>query len=93
MPNTSVSGPPTRAARCAPAARWGAGVRATLWLGAWGVVSVPAAWLVWGWTWPSMAATISWHLPLLTLAAYAARLPKAVRLGAAYSPPLRHPRK
>ncbi|MCF3102339.1 trypsin-like peptidase domain-containing protein [Streptomyces roseoverticillatus] len=81
------------AARCTPAARWGAAVRATLWLGVWGVAMVLAAWLVWGWTWPSMAVTISWHLPLLTLAAYAARLPKAVRLGAAYQPPLRYPRK
>ncbi|GGY02289.1 hypothetical protein GCM10010324_56490 [Streptomyces hiroshimensis] len=81
------------AARCTPAARLGAAARVTLWLGAWGVVTVPAAWLVWGWTWPSMAATVSWHLPGLTLAAYAARLPKAVRLGAAYQPPLRSPRR
>ncbi|MFE5867320.1 trypsin-like peptidase domain-containing protein [Streptomyces roseifaciens] len=81
------------AARCAPAARLGAAGRVTLWLGAWGVLSVSAAWLVWGATRPSMAATISWHLPLLTLAAYAARLPKAVRLGAAYQPPFRSPQK
>ncbi|MEU8547214.1 serine protease [Streptomyces roseoverticillatus] len=81
------------AARCTPAARWGAAVRVTLWLGAWGVLTILAAWLVWGWTRPSMAATISWHLPLLTLAAYAARLPKSVRLGAAYQPPLRYPRQ
>ncbi|MCQ8768557.1 S1 family peptidase [Streptomyces telluris] len=80
-------------ARYTPAARLGAAGRVTLWLGAWGVLSVAAAWLVWGATWPSMAATISWHLPLLTLAAYAARLPKAVRLGAAYQPPLRSPQK
>ncbi|MFC5143322.1 trypsin-like peptidase domain-containing protein [Streptomyces aureoversilis] len=80
------------AARCTPAARLGAAVRVTLWLGAWGVLPVSAAWLVWGMTWPSMAAAISWHLPLLTLSAYAARLPKAVRLGAAYQPPLRRPR-
>lgn len=81
------------AARCTPAARWGAAVRVTLWLGTWGVVMVPAAWLVWGWTWPSMAGTISWHLPWLALSAYVARLPKAIRLGAAYQPPLRYPRK
>ncbi|WP_058041775.1 S1 family peptidase [Streptomyces roseifaciens] len=80
------------AARCTPAARLGAAVRVTLWLGAWGVLSVAAAWLVWGMTWPSMAAAISWHLPLPTLSAYAARLPKAVRMGAAYQPPLRRPR-
>ncbi|MGK5543140.1 S1 family peptidase [Streptomyces sp. URMC 127] len=81
------------AARCAPAARLGAALRAVLWLGIWGAASVLVAWLVWGWTWPSMAATLSWHLPLLTVAACAARLPKAVRLGAAYQPPLRHPGK
>ncbi|MFH8370531.1 trypsin-like peptidase domain-containing protein [Streptomyces sp. NPDC018031] len=81
------------ARRLTPAARWGAAVRVTLWLGAWGVVTVPAAWLVWGWTRPSMAVTLAWHLPALSLAAYAARLPRAVRLGAAYRPPLRSPRK
>ncbi|WP_175439129.1 S1 family peptidase [Streptomyces vilmorinianum] len=81
------------AARRTPAARCGAAVRVTLWMGAWGVAMVPAAWLVWGWTLPAMAGTISWHLPWLALSAYVARLPKAVRLAAAYQPPLLRPRE
>lgn len=76
--------------RLSLAARLGAVVRATLWVGAWGAATVLVAWLVWGWAFPAIARTMSWYLVALTLGAYAGRLPGVVRLGAAYQPPLRH---
>ncbi|GIH61490.1 hypothetical protein [Microbispora siamensis] len=79
--------------RLSPTARLGAVVRATLWLGAWGAATIPVAWIIWGWTLPDIAATVSWYLVALTLAAYAGRLPTVVRLGAAYQPPLRRVRE
>ncbi|MEV4454688.1 hypothetical protein [Microbispora sp. NPDC049633] len=75
--------------RLAPTARSGAAVRAALWLGAWGAATIPLPWIMWGWARPDIATTLSWYLVALTLAAYAGLLPRVVRLGAAYQPPLR----
>ncbi|TQS26116.1 tripartite tricarboxylate transporter TctB family protein [Microbispora sp. KK1-11] len=79
--------------RLSPAARLGAVIRAALWLGAWGAATIPLAWIIWGWARPDIAATLSWYLVALTLAAYAGRLPGVIRLGAAYQPPLRRVRE
>ncbi|MGI5160823.1 hypothetical protein [Microbispora sp. CA-102843] len=79
--------------RLSPTARLEAVIRATLWLGAWGAATIPVAWIMWGWTRPDIAATLSWYLVALTLAAYAGWLPKVIRLGAAYQPPLRRVRE
>lgn len=79
--------------RLSPTARLEAVVRATLWLGAWGAATIPVAWIIWGWAEPDIAATVSWYLVALTLAAYAGRLPGVVQLGAAYQPPLRRVRE
>ncbi|WP_405088881.1 hypothetical protein [Microbispora sp. NBC_01389] len=78
--------------RLSPAARLEAVVRATLWLGAWGAATIPVAWIMWGWVRPDIAARLSWYLVTLTLAAYAGWLPRVIRLGAAYQPPLRRVR-
>ncbi|WP_030509272.1 hypothetical protein [Microbispora rosea] len=79
--------------RLTPTARLGAVVRATLWLGAWGATTIPVAWIMWGWAQPDIALTLSWYLVALTLAAYAGGLPRVLRLGAAYQPPLRRVRE
>ncbi len=79
--------------RLSPTARSGAVVRAALWLGAWGAATIPVAWIMWGWARPDIAATMSWYLVALTLAAYAGWLPRVIRLGAAYQPPLRRMRE
>lgn len=79
--------------RLTPTARLGAVVRATLWLGAWGLTTIPVAWIMWGWAQPDIALTLSWYLVALTLAAYAGGLPRVIRLGAAYQPPLRRVRE
>ncbi|WP_169982894.1 hypothetical protein [Microbispora sp. H10836] len=78
--------------RLSPSARSGAAVRAALWLGAWGAATIPVPWIMWGWARPDIAATVSWYVIALTLAAYAGRLPRVVQLGAAYQPPLRRVR-
>ncbi|GAA4205713.1 hypothetical protein [Microbispora amethystogenes] len=79
--------------RLSPAARLEAVVRATLWLGAWGAATIPVPWIMWGWIRADIAATLSWYLVALTLAAYAGWLPKVLRLGAAYQPPLQRVRE
>lgn len=79
--------------RLSPTARSGAVIRAALWLGAWGTATIPPAWIIWGWVRPDIAATLSWYLVALTLAAYAGGLPRVIRLGAAYQPPLRRVRE
>ncbi|MEV5742592.1 hypothetical protein AB0L30_21270 [Microbispora rosea] len=79
--------------RLTPTARLGAVVRAMLWLGAWGLTTIPVAWIMWGWAQPDIALTLSWYLVALTLAAYAGGLPRVLRLGAAYQPPLRRVRE
>ncbi|MFI7626368.1 hypothetical protein [Microbispora rosea] len=79
--------------RLTPTARLGAVVRATLWLGAWGLTTIPVAWIMWGWAQPDIALTLSWYLVALALAAYAGGLPRVIRLGAAYQPPLRRVRE
>ncbi|WP_432930422.1 hypothetical protein ACQPZZ_08270 [Microbispora sp. CA-135349] len=78
--------------RLSPTARMEAVVRAALWLGGWGTATIPVAWIMWGWARPDIAATLSWYLVALTLAAYAGLLPRVLRLGAAYRPPLGHVR-
>ncbi|WP_328855704.1 hypothetical protein OHB01_18030 [Microbispora hainanensis] len=79
--------------RLSPTARLEAVGRATLWLGAWGAATIPVPWVIWGWAEPDIAATVSWYLVALTLAAYAGWVPQVLRLGAAYRPPLHRVRE
>lgn len=74
--------------RRAPAARLGAAVRAVVWVGLWGAVVTASLWPLWGWAEPRIARTVSWQCVALTVAAVAGRVPAALRLGAAYQPPL-----
>ncbi|GAA5070147.1 trypsin-like peptidase domain-containing protein [Streptomyces similanensis] len=74
--------------RRAPGARLAAARRAVVWVGLWGAAATGTVWLVWGHAEPGIARTVSWQCGWLTAAGVLGRVLAALRLGAAYRPPL-----
>ncbi|MGW2715117.1 hypothetical protein ACWC4J_40075, partial [Streptomyces sp. NPDC001356] len=74
--------------RRAPGARVTAAGRAVVWVGLWGAAATGTVWLVWGHAQPGIARTVSWQCVWLTAAGVLGRVLAALRLGAAYRPPL-----
>jgi hypothetical protein len=76
------------ARRLSVAGRLGALLKAAVWIAEWYAVLTAVTWLEWGFPQPAIARAVSWHLAAFTLAAFAGRIPRTLRLGAAYRPPL-----